>query len=373
MRFQQLSDLLDSFIDIGIPGVDCAVYINHEPVFRHSAGYSDLEAKTPINGKETYFIYSCTKVITCATALTLLEKGKFLLTEPLYAYMPEFQTMYKENGEKAENPITIRDLFTMSAGFDYGIESPSIKKVIAEKNGHATTLDIVRAIANEPLYFEPGTHWRYSLCHDVLAGLVEVVSGKKFGDYVKEVIFDPLGMKRSSFGPSDLNRDTLVPLYRFNEETNRAERDLIGCKYILTPEYESGGAGIVSCVDDYILFADAMANGGVAKNGNRILASDTIDLMRINCLDQTAVRDMVWAQHAGYGYGLGVRTMIDRIKGGSIGPIGEFGWSGAAGAYTLIDPERRLAVYYAQHMLKNKEPYTHPRMRNVLYACLGQE
>lgn len=371
MQFQKLSDLLDSFIKIGIPGVDCSVYQDHEQVFRHSAGYADVAKNIPISGHETYFLFSCTKVITCACALTLLEKGAYLLTDPLSAYIPEFSDMFLINGDRAKNPITIRDLFTMSAGFHYNLSAPSIRSAIAEKGGHATTLDIVRAIAKEPLSFEPGTHWQYSLCHDVLAGFVEVVSGKQFSDYVKETIFDPVGMKRSSFGISEKNKNDLAPLYKFDDEANCAFLQDKECSYIVTPEYESGGAGMVSCVDDYILFADAMANGGIAKNGNRILSPLTIELMRTNCLDDTAQKDLNWVQHAGYGYGLGVRTMTSRAAGGVIGAVGEFGWGGAAGSYVLIDPDRHTALFYAQHMLNNKEPYTHPRLRNVLYACIN--
>ena len=371
MQFQKLSDLLDSFIEIGIPGVDCVVYQDHEQVFRHSAGLSDLEKKIPISGNETYFLFSCTKVVTCAAALTLLEKGKFLLTDPLGAYMPEFSEMVLENGEKAKNPIKIRDLFTMSAGFNYDLTSPSITRAIADKNGHATTLDIVRAIAKEPLSFEPGTHWQYSLCHDVLAGLVEVISGKRFRDYVKETIFEPVGMTRTSFGVSDLNREYLAPLYRFNDDTNRAELQKKECVYILTPEYDSGGAGMVSCTEDYILFADALANGRKTKCGSRILSPAAIELMRTNCLTAEVLKDLNWEKRAGYGYGLGVRTMMDRAKGGAIGPVGEFGWDGAAGSYVLIDPDSHTALFYAQHMRNNKSPYTHPRLRNVLYACLN--
>lgn len=370
MQFQKLADLLDSFIYIGIPGVDCTVYINHEPVFRHSAGFTDLEQKTPVTGNETYFLFSCTKVVTCAAALTLFEQGKFLLTDPLSEYIPAFSHMYLTNGTKAENPIRIRDLFTMSAGFDYNLDSASIKNVVNAKNGHATTLDIVNAIAKEPLCFEPGTHWQYSLCHDVLAGLVETVSGMRFSEYVKKMIFEPSGMMRTSFGITESNRKNLAPLYRFNDDTGKAELQEQTCRYILTPEYDSGGAGLVSSVDDFILFADALANGGVAKNGNRILSARTIDLMRTNALSQAALKDFNWIQHAGYGYGLGVRTMMDQAAGGAICPLGEFGWGGAAGSYCLMVPETRTALFYAQHMLNNKEPYTHPRLRNVLFACL---
>lgn len=373
MSYRRLSELLDSFLNLGIPGVDCVVYREHEPVFRHCAGFSDLERQTPITGNETYFMFSCTKVVTCAAALTLLEQGCFLLTDPLDAYIPEFSQMFLANGERAKNKIKIRDLFTMSAGFHYDVTSPSVTQAIRDKNGRATTLDIVRAVAKEPLSFEPGAHWQYSLCHDVLAGLVEVLAGKRFGDYVSETIFDPIGMTHTSFGVTERNEETLAPLYRFCDETNRAELQKKECSYILTPDYDSGGAGMVSSVDDYILFADAMANGGIAKNGCRILSPATIDLMRTDCLTGEAQKDFNWIQHAGYGYGLGVRTMNDLAEGGAIGSVGEFGWGGAAGSYCLIDPNNRISLFYAQHMLNNKEPFTHPRLRNVLYACASTQ
>ena len=92
--------------------------------------------------------------------------------------------------------------------------------------------------------------------------------------------------------------------------------------------------------------------------------------MRTNRLDARQMRDFDWVQFKGYGYGLGVRTLVDKAAAGSPGPLGEFGWAGAAGAYVLIDPERCLSMFYAQHMRKSMEPYVHPRLRNILYGCL---
>ena len=139
--------------------------------------------------------------------------------------------------------------------------------------------------------------------------------------------------------------------------------------YVLGPAYDSGGAGLVTTVDDYIRFADMLAMGGVGLTGERILSKATIDLMRTNHLNDAQMKDFCWIQMAGYGYGLGVRTMVDRTRG-ALSPVGEFGWGGAAGAYVLIDPDNRVTAYYAQHMLNNQEPYVHPRLRNLIYSCL---
>ncbi len=367
MNFQKLKDTLDSFLEVDIPGFDCIIYKNHEEIFRHMGGYSDRENKIKINGNETYYLYSCTKPVVCTAALTLFEKGKFLLSDPLHAYIPEFETMYLRSGEKAKNPILIRDLFSMMAGFNYDLNSPSIIEAKA-KNKNASTMDIVKAIAKEPLDFEPGTKFQYSLCHDVLGALIEVVSGKTLGEYINETILDPVGMKKTSFGITDKNKDTLAVLYRaidgkvvLSEQKN---------DFLITPNYESGGAGLVSCVEDYILFADAMANGGVAKCGNKIISQRTIDLMRQNRLSEDMYKFFAQGQNSGYGYGLGVRTLINKKDAGTTAPCGEFGWDGAAASYVSILPEENLAVFYAEHVLGGFHAYVHPRLRNVLYACL---
>ena len=139
--------------------------------------------------------------------------------------------------------------------------------------------------------------------------------------------------------------------------------------YVLGPAYDSGGAGLITSVDDYIRFADMLAMGGVGATGERILSKAAIDLMRLNHLNDVQMKDINWIQMTGYGYGLGVRTMTDKTRG-SLSPVGEFGWGGAAGAYVLIDPEREMSVYFAEHMRNSLEPFVHPRIRNILYACL---
>lgn len=378
-QFKALADFLDHLTnDIGIPGCSVAVYKEHTPLFKYSSGYADRESNIKMCGNELFNLYSTSKVITCACALTLLEKGKFLLSDPLCEYIPEYADMNilvkADNGQttlvKAKNKIKVCDLFTMSAGLNYNLQSDSIKNALAKCESRSTT-DIVRAIAGEPLSFEPGTRWQYSLCHDVLGGFIEIVSGKSFGQYLNEAILEPCGMSSTGFDIGKLDSSRLAKQYRFDYSKKRAFPES-GNIYKLSDAYESGGAGLISCVDDYILFADAMANGGVASNGNRILSRYTIDLMRTNHLDSIALADLNWSVLSGYGYGLGVRTMMHREKGGIIGSVGEFGWGGAAGAYAMIDPENKLSVFYAQHMLNNLEPYVHPRIRNIVYSELGE-
>ncbi len=378
MDFQPLTQFLDSLPPRGIPGVDCIVYYRHQPVYRRSAGFADRASQKPIAPHTLYNLYSTSKVITCAAALQLYEQGKFLLNDPLAEYLPEYKAMQVRHItaqgtaelRPAVNSIRIEDLFTMSAGMTYIINSKAIRKVQAETGGRAPTREVARALASEPLIFEPGTHWNYALCHDVLGALIEVVSGQRFGKYLQDHVFEPIGMKDTGFERTPERLAQMATQYRYNEETHFADEITQDNGYVLGTAYESGGAGLISSLEDYGLFVDMLSNGGRAASGEKILSRRTIDLMRTNHLDATRLKDFNWIQMAGYGYGLGVRTMIDKARGGSESSIGEFGWGGAAGTYAMIDPDCELAVFYAQHMLNNMEPYVHPRLRNIVYGCL---
>jgi len=369
-----LGDFLDSLMDCGIPGADAVVMRDHEIIYRHQAGWRDREAGGKLRGDELYFMYSCSKPVTVTAAMQLLERGRFLLSDPLCEYLPEFRDMLVKGPDgcllRAKKPILIGHLFSMTAGFDYDLHSPALEAMKRETQGRCPTREVARAIAKGPLSFEPGARWQYSLCHDVLAALVEAVSGERFADYVKEHIFDPLGMTRSAFHMTPGTEGQFARQYRYSDERRAAEPVALKAEHVLGPEHDSGGAGVVSCVADYARFADAMACGGVGATGERILSGAAIDLMRENQLDEAQLKDFNWPQLLGYGYGLGVRTMMNRAAGGSLSSVGEFGWGGAAGAYLMIDPGNRLSVFYAQHMLNNKEPYVHPRIRNIVYGCL---
>lgn len=377
MKFKPLTVFLDSIPEkIGVPGTDCVIYHHGKEVYRHQSGYSDPATQKPVNPTQLYNMYSATKPVTCVAALQLFEKGAFLLTDPLGDYIPEFKTMYiKENGfvRQTKNQILIKDLFSMTAGFDYDIRRAAIIQAKKDTDHRCPTLDTIRAFAKEHLIFEPGTGWEYSLCHDVLGALIEVVSGMRLEDYCRKNIFEPLSMHDTSYFMDEEKEKRLAPMFMFSDEKGLAE-PISGVNiFRFGSEYASGGAGLVSTVDDYIRFANCLACGGKTQSGVRILARKTIDLMRTNHLSGESFEQFCeYAKHhmPGYGYGLGVRTMHDVTAGGSNGPVGEFGWGGATGNYVLIDPDNELAVYYAQHMHNSKEPIIHRRIRNIVYACI---
>ncbi|GIP26499.1 serine hydrolase [Paenibacillus sp. J23TS9] len=377
MDFKPLSKFIDRITDWRIPWAEVLVLYQNQEVFRYRSGYADLEGRIPIHDRQIIRLYSLSKILTCTAALQLVDKGELLLNDPLSDYLPEYGEMTVKvtlpsgevTFEKAKRPIRVRDLFTMSAGLSYDIRSPSILEVVRRTSGRAPTREVAAVIAKEPLLFEPGARWSYSLSHDVLAALVEAVDGRRFGAYVRDEITGPLGMRDTGFDVPDEDRSRLAPQYEYSESLSKPVlKD--GNDYMLGSEYESGGAGLFSTVNDYALFLNTLTNQGTSPEGIRILAAETVELMRTDHLSEAMRSHFSWSQLAGYGYGLGVRTHCSKKTSGSLSPLGEFGWSGAAGALAIIDPSSQVTVMYAQHMLNNQEPYVHPRLRNLVYTCL---
>ncbi len=391
MDFTNLKGFLDKMVkEYNTPGVDCIVYKEHEEIFRYYTGMRDIENNIKTDGNELYIIFSMTKMLTCTCALQLFEQGKYLMSDPVSRYLPEFENMrvassYTDNGADvaqgkatdgqnktaagcAKKPITIKDLFTMSAGLDYNIDAPYIKEAVAQ--GKTSTREIVASLSNTVLSFEPGTKFQYSLCHDVLGALIEVWSGKSLGEYMKDHLFTPLGMKDTFFGvPKDKERLSRMAVRYTYDENRLPERLPLECHYQLSADYESGGAGLTSSAEDYALFLDALANGGIGKNGNRILSPATVELMGTNHLTGTRSRDF-YPLREGYGYGLGVRVHTDKADSGSLSPIGEFGWDGAAGAFSLVDTKNKLSLTYFQE-IHNWDLRYQTELKNALYSCLN--
>ncbi|MBB6670409.1 serine hydrolase domain-containing protein [Cohnella nanjingensis] len=380
MNFSRLTAYLDTFYsEKNIPGLGVAMYHRHQPVYEHYAGFSDVENQVPFGRDSIFRLYSATKVVTCTALLQLLEQGKYKLTDPLYAYIPEFEQMLvrhplsdgKEELIPARHPITIEHLFTMTAGIET-IHTDAVRRTVAENGGEGPTLAVVKALAQEPLAFEPGSHFKYTVCHDVLGALLEVIAGQTFGQYLQEHLFDPLGMKDTSFRLRDESR--FCKLYnRFNGQTHRAES--IGETFALQPGrgYESGGGGLYSTVPDYMVFAEALCNDGLAPSGARILRPETVNAMRSDRLSPAARQDFArfgGGSKLGYSYGLGVRTLVNREDNNSLSQNGEFGWDGARGCYVVIDPESEVTLFYAQQ--ENGSPWYrwHGTVRNYAYASI---
>ena len=341
--FETLREFCDLYLNSGyeMPGTDLVVYQGGKCVFRYMTGYSDLENKVPMTGQERCYIYSCSKVITCTAALQLWEKGLFSLDDRLSDYMPEFarMTVRTESGERpAERPILIRHLFGMSAGFSYDTRSPHLEECRRDTDGRCPTREAMKYLAKEPLLFEPGEGWKYSLCHDVLAALVEVLSGERFGEYVKKHIFDVADMPRSTFLLPEEELDTMAPQYVWRDGASDRLRSKV-VVYKLGSEYESGGAGGISTVDDYIRFLECLRTG-------KLLKPETVALMQTNHATPLQLQQFheTFDPKKTHGYGLGVRTP------GFDPRYTDFGWGGAAGAFLAIDTEHEMSLYFGTHL-----------------------
>lgn len=340
--FEKLTETLDSYLTMQTPWYDCTVYHKGREVYRRTAGTLDTERRIPATGRERINVFSCSKLITVTAALMLYEKGEFDLLDRLAYYLPEYADMKVKRADgsvtAAKNPITVCDLFTMTAGLSYDLRSPAMQELRRDTNGLCPTRKVAEYLAREPLLYEPGEGWAYSLSHDVLAALVEGVSGMDYESYCRKYIFDPLGMDKTTFLLPIEKYGEVAPLYFHNAE----ERRNVACArmpvYRLGAAHASGGAGCVSSVDDYIRFLEALRT-------EKLLSAKTLDMMTTDRL--TASNRHLFTMAPGYGYGLGVRCPL----AGS--DITDFGWDGAAGAHLAIDRKNEITLFYAQHVLSS--------------------
>ncbi len=381
MDFTPLKNVLDDITAWRIPGADIAVMKDNEVVFRYQAGYSDLENKIPVSPDDLYYLFSASKPITGAAAVLLAEEGKIKFDDEVGKYISSFNSIKvrtkNEDGTFSEapahRPVKIIDLLTMTAGLDYDLSRPSILEVKEKTGGRCPTVEIAEAIGRDGLIFQPGEKFNYSLCLDVIGAVIEVASGMKFGEYLRTRFFEPLGMSRTTFDVTDELKKKIAPLYLFDNEQQKAVVNPAGNRYILGSEFEGGGAGLVSCVGDYIKFVNMLTNLGVADNGTRIMSEESVNFMRKNQLSESQMKNFWsgWKYLTGFGYGCGVRTALkpELVKG--YFSFGEFGWCGAAGAMVIADPANKLSVYYAQHMQNSFEWVVHPKLREAVYKSVG--
>ena len=371
MDFTKLDTYMEQMTLRGIPACELSVTKDGECVYRKCVGFSDVEGKKPVTPKDIYWVYSATKVYTCIAALRLIEEGKLSLSDPVSKYIPEFEhpMIRQKDGSltPAQNTMTIEHLFTMTGGMTYNFPKN------ADKLEDRSTVALVREMAKDPLIFEPGTHYKYSLCHDVLGAVIEIVSGMRFSEYLNEIIFKPLGIKDMGFFPTDEQKSRVSTQYVYRNGIGKSVPLDNNMRGNLSELYESGGGGLFATVDEYMKLITVIACGGTTKDGYTLLKPETIEMMKCNRLCDDALDDYVVHRLFGYGWGLCGRVHIDPIRSGSKTPVGEFGWDGMAGAFVLMDTENRIALYYGQHVLHcGIGAYSaHHTIKNMVYEALG--
>ena len=377
---QRIAEFLDGLVAAGkVPGCDCVVYRDHEQVFRHMAGTSDFDRTVPVCENDLYRCYSITKVMTATAAMQLVEQGLLDPLAPVSDYLPEYAHLtVKKDGKlvPAEEVLRVWHLFSMTGGMNYDFDAEEIQSCVRASGGLANTRELVAAMAKMPLDFEPGERYQYSLCHDVLGAVIEVISGLTLEEYFQKHIIQPLGMKNTTMLPSEDQLAHLAFLYDLDPETKTLKPyDPRILNDRLSPNYLAGGTGLYSCPGDYILLADALACGGVGRNGARILKEATVKRMQQNLLGAAQLKSFRTGEAAEgrfepYGYGYGVRVRMIPSPAGC--PVGEFGWSGAAGSYLLIDPINRLSFFYTMHVRRTRASWEiAPVIQETIYKSLN--
>ena len=390
MNFDKLTHYIDSLEkEYGIHAADCKITKDHQMVYRHMAGYADYDNKVPLSENNLFRLFSATKVITMTAVLQLVERGKLFLYDEVRQYLPEFDRLLvadsfefkfpltwpvrEDKCHLANNSIRIIDLMTMTAGLSYDTDARELMEIKRSSNNQATTREVVARIAKLPLTYEPRTRWGYGLGHDVLAAVIEVVSGMKFSDYLNKNICAPLGIKDFGFSWKGEAAERVCALYMgvFGTDDIVPDDGVRSDTFKITDNYESGGAGLVGTVDAYSTVIDALCNGGLSADGTRILGSEMIELLTREYTQGRMREDFQMTGKKGYGYGLGVRVLTDKVA--SRTPVGEFGWDGAAGAYVVVDPFNHISIFYAQHVMGFPRAYSeiHPTIRDLAYEAMG--
>jgi CubicO group peptidase (beta-lactamase class C family) len=385
LSFKNASKTLAMFIGKKEIAGGAAAMVQHgQVIYRDYAGYANAEKKQPIGLDTIYAIHSMSKVITSVSLLRLYEQGLFHMHQPVYEFLPNYkdQNVAVDKGdgkyelEKAKSPVTMKQLFTMTSGVSYPNDETTAGRIMKETQAKLrekgfVTKEFVNEVGKVPLAFHPGEKYMYGFSLDVLGAVAETITGKRFGDYLKDEIFEPLGMKDTGFYQTKEQLDRVAVIYNVGDGKLVPVPSMGRGPGTDRPAFEAGGGGLYSTIMDYGRFAQMLLNGG-ALDGVRILGRKTIDLMTSNHLN--AVQNQMFLDshigQKGCSYGLSVRVRTSIADSGlNISP-GEYGWDGAAGCWVSIDPKEDLYVLFMIQRRPGGQNWVHYRMLQSMYAGL---
>ena len=349
-----------------------------------SAGMADLSAGKPVRRDSIFRLYSQSKPVTAAAAMILADRGLLDLQTEVDRYLPGFRNpkIVASDGQLRPAPRApwILELLGMTAGLSYPDADPAgqaAARVFREdeekilQGGGMDTVTFCNRLGEQPLAFAPGTGWRYSTCADILGAVVEVVSGKRFGQFLKEEIFEPLGMEDTGFWVPEEKRDRLVTCYRRGENGLEpfSRLNLAVGQYDRPPAFESGGAGLVSTLDDYAAFGEMLMNGGVYRN-RRILSAAAVEYMTSPQL-RIPVQQQMWDSLGGYNYSCLMRICDQPGAAPLFAESGEYGWDGWLGTYFINLPREGITFLLYQNMTDTGTSAVTRKCRNILAAHLS--
>ena len=370
-----------------IKGASLCVIHKGDTVYFRQFGMADVARDIPMTKDSIFRCYSMTKPVTAAAVMSAVEKGLISLSDTVDMYLPGFRDQKVLKDGKlvpVEHKVTLQNLLDMTAGVTYPDTSfPAgtymqnmIDQYYAdlEAGKPTTTYDLANLIGQQPLEFEPGEGWRYSFCADVLGAVREVVTGKTYGEYLKKTIFVPLCMVDTDFYVPEDKQNRFMENYEYKPESGTLEPctwQHLGLSYMhkKKPAFESGGAGLVSTVEDYSRFVQMMMHGG-SYRGVRILGRKSIEHMTTNHLTPQQLQMYDWESLRGYGYGDLMRQMMDVPASYGLGSVGEFGWDGWLGSYVAMDPAEDLAIIYVIQKCGGNGYRDVQVLRNIIYSAL---
>lgn len=381
---------LQSFIDRKkVCGFVTAVAREGKVVHFEAFGSMDVERNKAMEPGTIFRMYSMTKPITGVAVMILVEEGKIAVSDPVSKYIPEFAEMevLVENDDgstrivPADRPMTIKHLLMHTSGLTYGFSEGAVAKLYVEEGldsdrGRALTLEaFAKKAASLPLMAHPGTEWNYSISMDILGRVVEVVSGQRFGEFLQERIFKPLGMKDSGFHVPAEKVDRFAANYTRNEKTGNMDLadDPAKSPYLKVPGHDSGGGGMVGTGADYLRFAQMLLNGG-ELDGVRILSEDRVDEMTTNHFGpefgDTPLSKMYPVGMDGVGFGYCGSVVMEGFEGTLFGSSGQYSWGGAASTDFWIDPAQKLVGIVLTQLLPSGRYPTKMTMNNATYDAL---
>ena len=385
----RITQWMRRWIDSGrLPGLLVAVVRNDRLVWFETCGYRDVEHGRAVEPDTIYRIYSMTKPITTVAALMLYEEGRFQLDDPIAKFVPAFaDTQVFATGDAESfttkplaRPITVHDLMVHTSGLTYGFQHEHAVDAIyrnrrIEFNANVGPLaEVVEATAAQPLVFQPGTRWNYSVSTDVLGRLVEIWSGIPLDAFFTERIFGPLGMVDTDFQVREGQGDRLASNYVQAGDGGLALADPAGESRFLDPPVTlSGGGGLVSTAADYLRFMRVLRGHGTLE-GTRILGRKSVELMTMNHLagDLADMGRPRFAEmpFAGIGFGLGVSVLLDPAKARIVGSPGEYAWGGMASTAFWIDPTEDLMVLLLTQLMPSSAYPIRRELRVLTYQAL---
>lgn len=336
-----------------LAGSQVVVEQDGEVVFEEIFGARNL-AGDNLEADAVYRIASMTKPITAVALLLEYERGNIDIYADLSDYLPSYKNMkvISETDKSgnitdtvdAKNPIKVYQLVSHTSGLGSGTILESEWSGFIRSREGVTLTDVAELFSELPLSFDPGTKQEYStVAFDIAAKLIEDVSGLEYGEYLKKNIFEPLGMKDTTFTPTEEQYSRMVSIHSVDSLGKPSELETAeGCVFGNIPDtYPAAGAGLASTASDYSLFASMLLNGGVGRNGERILKETSVKLMATPVPEM----DNIMGKSASWKWGLAVRV----ITGNNTLPVGSFGWSGAYGTHFWIDPVNRIAAVYMKN------------------------